>query len=270
MTVCGWRGSARRLVVVERRERLHEELARSVSSARSMISSTGSTPRARGDLGDRGVRRQRRVEHLHPVELGRPGLAAERLGVRAVVGDLHQPRDDVRVVEPARAARRAGSARTRATREAGRTAAAVRNDDNVPMPRRMGQPDRARRRRRRRRGTRAPASFIAADHDRDARSSTRELDELSRRRSLVGRRRVLDELEHAGAELAEHVDERAHLVPRREPRRDRPVVGRLVVDRARGREPERAGAQRRGRARPPSRAGRRRSPSPSNARSPIT
>src|SRR3989441_10051611 len=52
------------------------------------------------------------------------------------------------------------------------------------------------------------------------------------------------QLEEAGVQVAHHADEPAHLVPRREPARDRPAVGRLVDRRARGREADRAGADR--------------------------
>ena len=75
------------------------------------------------------------VEHLHAVELGRARLAAERRAVGALVGDLHQPGDDVGVVRGAAAARRAGSARS--SRHSGRRSNGswVRNDENAPMPR---------------------------------------------------------------------------------------------------------------------------------------
>ena len=51
-------------------------------------------------------------------------------------------------------------------------------------------------------------------------------------------------LEHAGAELAHDADELRDLAPRRDARRDRPVVGRLVVLAARCREPDGAGTDR--------------------------
>ena len=105
-------------VVVERCERLPEELAH-VGLERELDHRLDRvhTPLG-GDLGDCRVRRQRRVEHLHAVELGRAGLAAERLAVGALVGDLHEPGDDVRVVRVAAVAPRPGSARS--SRHSGR------------------------------------------------------------------------------------------------------------------------------------------------------
>ena len=61
----------------------------------------------------------------------------------------------------------------------------------------------------------------------------------------IGRQHVLAAtFEDAGAEVAHDAHQPAELVPRREARRDRTVVGRLVVLAARGREADRAGAQR--------------------------
>ncbi len=102
----------------------------------------GRCPRARGDLGDGRVRRHRRVEHPHPVELGRAGLAAERLAVAGPRAALFTSRaTSVGVARAAGAARRAGSARS--SRHTGRRSkgSCVRNDDIVPMPRQWARPN---------------------------------------------------------------------------------------------------------------------------------
>ena len=107
----------------------------SVSSASWIITSTGCTPARGGDVGDRRVRRHRRVEHPHAVELRRAGLPAERLAVRALVGDLHQPGHDVGVVGAGAAAPRPGKARSSRHSGSRSKGSWVRNDEKAPMPR---------------------------------------------------------------------------------------------------------------------------------------
>ena len=66
----------------------------------------------------------------------------------------------------------------------------------------------------------------------------------SRRSGSMPRLNSRRDLEDAGAEVAQDPDEPADLVPRREPGRDRSIVGRLVLVGARGGEPDRTGLHR--------------------------
>ena len=101
-TVCGWARQRLIAIVVERRRTSARRAGACRSRARAGSSTRrGAHPARRRRFRDRRVRRQWRGEHLHPVELRRAGLAAERLGVRTLVGDLHEPCDDIGVFESA-------------------------------------------------------------------------------------------------------------------------------------------------------------------------
>ena len=192
----------------------------SVSSASWIISSTGCTPRAAAASATGRVGGNGEENTCIRSNSGGRRFAAERLGVRTLVGDLHRAVRRRRGPRAGAVARRSGSARS--SRHSGRRSkgSCVRNDEKAPMPRGWVTPHiRARLaigvvQERERLVVHRPWSRRDAGRE-------REVGEHPRRASPSGDRAVGDHLEDAGAELAEDVDQRAHLVPRRDPGRDR-------------------------------------------------
>ena len=252
--------------------------SKSVSTRRSIIASTGCTPRSLRDVGDRRVRRQPVLVHADALEVGRPRLRADATA-RRVVG-VRSPRRRAAPELRDRAGSAAAPLRDRhgTSCHSGSRSNGTRvlNDNSTEMPRQCVCAITRRRRRRPRRGSRGGARRRGSRRSRtsSAPGCRREVAHPREgpRRVVSGSGAIMPPSAPSkmpAPSVAHHADEPHDLVPRREPRRDRPVVGRLVVLAARRREADGAGADRvrellRHRAR-----GRRRRPRASNARSPI-
>ena len=216
--------------------------SKSVSRARSIITSTGSHAPLGGHLGHRGVGRQRPVED-------RGASRSRACGPRRRWPGRSRRRGRRRRA----CARRAGSRRARACSSSGwaRTSchsgraskgSRVLNDSSTMNSAAVGLAEHAAARGRRR-GRSARAGLASRGRPGVADSTpnvkgTPVSTARSRRRpknsaALLGvagpGRRLLGDLEHAGAEVAHDADQRGDLVPVGEAGGDRAVVGGLVV-----------------------------------------
>ena len=219
---------------------LHEELVEVGLERRSIISldRVDAAASAR-HLGDRRVRRHRRSSTRIAVEVGRPGLAAERArrtGRRRPTCTAAATTSGSRELAPllvdgqARGARCHSGRRSNGQLASGTTTC-------VPMPRGWVTPEHARRRRAAMSSRSAQRTVVRRPWRRRRRArrcSTASVDEHQRRArpSPSGGGGSCDASGRCRRRARPATSTSARdLVPRREARRDRPVVGRLVVRR---------------------------------------
>ena len=120
---------------------LHEELVevgllRQADHELDRVDSPG-----RGRFGHGRVGRHGPLEHLHAIELGGPGLAAERPAVGAPVGGGHEALHQVRILAGRPPAPRGAGPATARHSGSPSKGSWVRNDDMVPMPRQWVSPN---------------------------------------------------------------------------------------------------------------------------------
>ena len=253
--------------------------SKSLSTARSIIASTGCTPRSRATSATDGFGGSPLPVHADAFEVGRSGLRADA-AVRRVVGVAC--RVDEPVAESRDRADRcscAASGRARNSCHAGRRSKGTRvlNDSNTEMPRQCVCAM-----------TRPPAAAASS-----RKSSRGPAPRIATKPNVIGTWLVAARSRHPGERARRVVRDRAPIMPPSAPskmpaprspitstscttsshdasrERDRPIVGRLVVLAARRREADRAGADRVLELAGHRARGRRRSPRSSNARSPI-